>query len=265
MYSPLVTCLLPTFNRIPRLTRLLEEAVQCFLLQDYPNKELILCNDTPGQEIHCDFPQVRVINSHARFPTLGDKLHWMIEQAEGEYMCRWDDDDISLPWRLSLSVEHLAGGAHREWRPENHWYTPVQNGELAFYHTQHPGNTHIMSIWHRDLLRGLTYPGRPCPSGLEDQTFNSCIWEMGYPRRGTVLPLEDIFYLYRWGTGSKHLSGGGGGQKMQDTYVRLAEEQITAGYHMINPRWHLDYKGLAKAAAARIASEDVAIKPPVAS
>lgn len=250
----LVSCLLPTYNRIPRLTFLLEEAIECFIRQSYKEKELIICNDTPGQTIKFIHPQVRVINRSYRFPTLGEKLHWMLEQAQGEYICRWDDDDLSLPWRLSTSVARLYGDTssprdyaapkttplHKEWRPENHWYFP-KGGLIE--ETKHPGNTHIAAIWHRDIIlnAGVKYPGRPCPSGLEDQTFTSHLRSLGYPNFGDLLPLEDIFYMYRWGTGSCHLSGKGGGETMQRTYAELGTRQPLQGEFTIEPRWHGNY------------------------
>ena len=48
---PLVSCICPTYNRPPRHQHLLEEAIASFLRQDYPNKELIVLNDCPGQEL----------------------------------------------------------------------------------------------------------------------------------------------------------------------------------------------------------------------
>jgi hypothetical protein len=189
----------------------------------------------------------------------------MLEQAQGNYICRWDDDDISLPWRLSYSVAKLFGatppkGTLRgmsqwrwdppsgfptlmEWRPENHWYFP-KGGKLQ--ETKHPGNTHIMSIWHRDLIlkQNVAYPGRVCPSGYEDQTFNQHLFKLGYPRYGDILPTPYMFYLYRWGTGSLHLSGKGGGERMQQTYRELADTPIVEGTFDLKPRWHTDFVGL---------------------
>lgn len=245
----LISCLLPTFNRYPYLAYLVEESVECFLRQTYADRELIILNDTPGQNIQFYHPKVRVINTNFRYPTLGEKLHWMLQQAQGEYICRWDDDDLSLPWRLETSMNYLQGG--KEWRPENHWYDP-KDGELSI--TKHPGNTHIMSIWHRDIIldTGVTYPGKPCPSGLEDQTFNQHLWNLGYPRYGTMLPIEEIFYLYRWGTGSQHLSGAGGGDVMQRTYEKLATTTVTLGHFDIKPRWHTDHLARVNEAIARM-------------
>jgi cellulose synthase/poly-beta-1,6-N-acetylglucosamine synthase-like glycosyltransferase len=63
----LVSCVCPTYNRPPHYHHLLEEAIESFLRQDYPNKELIVLNDCPGQELICDGPGVRVVNVGERF------------------------------------------------------------------------------------------------------------------------------------------------------------------------------------------------------
>jgi len=262
----LVSCLLPTYNRIPKLAHLLNEAIESFLRQTYQHKELILLNDTPGQVLRFDHPQVRVVNSTTRFATLGEKLHFMMEKAQAEFICRWDDDDISLPWRLSASVARLFGHttchreyfppknsrpALKEWRPENHWYD--DRGKLLSM-TRHPGNTHIMSIWHRSLIEdtGVQYPGAACPSGHEDQTFNRHIWSLGYPRFGDLLEPEDMFYLYRWGTGSRHLSGA----DMQANYNLLGQEFITYGEFNLTPGWLHDHIKRAADAARKLRASD---------
>lgn len=252
----LISCLLPTYNRFPLGQLLVAEAVESFLRQDYENKELILLNDCPEQTLYFNHRQVRVINANHRFPTLGAKLHWMLQQAQGEYICRWDDDDISLPWRLSYSASKVGclpdlHGRLPEWRPENHWYAPRPQGlePQVLTESKHPGNTHIMSIWHRNILGTVEYPGEPCPSGLEDQTFNSAIRRRGYPFQGDLLPLDKIFYLYRWGVTRDHLSGKGGGQTMQATYDALATASIVPGVFNIEPVWRADYAALASAAA----------------
>ena len=47
----MISCLMPTYNRIPGRQFLIDEALESFLLQDYEDKELIICNDTPGQKL----------------------------------------------------------------------------------------------------------------------------------------------------------------------------------------------------------------------
>src|SRR5215212_6246488 len=112
MSLPLVSCICPTYNRPPDHKHLVEEAIESFLRQTYPNKELIVLNDCPGQELSCDSPGVRVVNVPERFPTLGEKYNAAIALARGDLIAPWEDDDISLPWRLSLSVDRLGDAGY---------------------------------------------------------------------------------------------------------------------------------------------------------
>jgi glycosyltransferase involved in cell wall biosynthesis len=102
-----ISAICPTFNRISKRKHLLEEAIESFLRQDYPNKELILVNDAPGQVLVCDKPGVRIFNLSERFKTLGEKYNWAINACDGELICSFEDDDISLPHRLSFSAEQI--------------------------------------------------------------------------------------------------------------------------------------------------------------
>jgi len=70
-----VSCICATYNRSPQHQWLLEEAVESFLRQDYSEKELIILNDCPGQELVCDAPGVVVINIPRRFHSHGEKLN----------------------------------------------------------------------------------------------------------------------------------------------------------------------------------------------
>lgn len=288
----LVSCLLPTYNRYPDHGYLLEEAVQSFIAQDYQHKELIILNDTPGQSIVIQHPKIKCVNVGERFDRLGNKIHHMLHNlAQGDYICRWDDDDVSLPWRLSYSVGKLVEGAKNnpthchsfrvpsgivsyasEWRPECHWF---YHGEIKQV-TYNPGNTHIMAIWHRDILGfqpppagidplrdttiavPITYPGEPCPSGLEDQTFTAALRKRGYPFIGDRIPLQDIFYLYRWGVQPNHLSGKGGMEVMQKTYEQIGQQLVMKQTYTIRPKWQRDYCSLAAAAARQFANTQAA-------
>ncbi len=104
---PLISCVMPTYGRPDYVN----EAIQMFLDQDYPNKELVILNDCAGQIFTCDLPPeagVRVINHPERFPSLGDKRNACIELAQGEFIAIWDDDDVYLPWRLSHSYRMMT-------------------------------------------------------------------------------------------------------------------------------------------------------------
>lgn len=247
----MISCLCPTFNRYPQLGFLFEEAVECFLRQDYADKELLILNDTPGQKLSFDHPQIRIFNSQIRLPDLSAKVQYLIDRADGDLFCRWDDDDLSLPWRLSYSLVRL--GARVEWRPENFWFA---NGSNPWKEDHHPGNTHVMAIWRRDALAAI---GGHYPAGFsggEDLTFNRLLAEAGHPKRGDLIPADDMFYVYRWGTGSQHLSGKSdcSPRPHQAHWDMLGRAPIEAGVFTIRPHWRTDYAVSSRHATKRFAT-----------
>jgi len=105
---PFVSCICPTYNRCPDYQWLVEEAVESFLRQDYPadRRELIVLSDAPGQEL---IPPsgVTVQMKWPRVSSLGEKYNYGIAVSRGDLICPWEDDDISLPWRISQAVKMI--------------------------------------------------------------------------------------------------------------------------------------------------------------
>lgn len=228
-----IACLMPTFNRVSESPHLLAEAVGSFLEQDHADKVLLIGNDTPGQELECDYAGVHVINWPERFPTLGAKIAAMIESVSADAYCRWDDDDYSLPWRLSMSADRM--GSYIEWRPSNYWWYRAGRPDEV-WEVERAGNTHCMAIWRPEVLEKID--GYPDTSGDEDQQFNHRLARRqisplaGYGN----LPHDDIFYCYRWGVSPRHLSGRGGKrEELDDQYQRIGERKIVEGRHVIEP------------------------------
>jgi glycosyltransferase involved in cell wall biosynthesis len=105
----LVSCIMPTANR----RRFVPEAIRLFLAQDYPEKELVILDD--GEDSVADLipqqPQIRYLREHRRQP-VGVKRNLACEEARGEIIAHWDDDDWYAPSRLRYEVEELlVGGA----------------------------------------------------------------------------------------------------------------------------------------------------------
>ncbi len=106
--APLVSCIMPTYNRRPFVAR----AIAYFLRQDYEPKELIVVDDGADRvadQIPTD-PRVRYIALPQRLP-LGAKRNLACEQAHGEFIAHWDDDDWHGPRRLSYQVGTLQNAA----------------------------------------------------------------------------------------------------------------------------------------------------------
>lgn len=99
--EPLVSCIMPTCDR----RRFVGRAIRYFLEQDYPNRELVVVDD--GVDCVADLipadPRIRYIRLSER-RTIGAKRNLACEQARGELVVHWDDDDWSAPRRLRYQV-----------------------------------------------------------------------------------------------------------------------------------------------------------------
>ncbi len=183
----LVSCTMPTYGR----PAYVGEAVAMFLADDYPNKELILLNDCPGQTFEFDHPRVRVINEPSRFPTLGDKRNACIEAAAGEIIAIVDDDDVYLPWRLSLTVEQMLRRDTPFYRPAS--YLAYQGGErLDGWRATPEWGVHGMVAFTKDLWRDAgRYP--PQTSARTRSCCRRCIGCLAPSISATRLPTTTGF------------------------------------------------------------------------
>ena len=94
----LVSCLMITKNR----ANFAMCAVRCFLNQTYPNKELLIIDDGECGELarfidHLDDTRIRYIRLAPGNNALGDLRNRSVALAQGEWVCQWDDDDMSDP------------------------------------------------------------------------------------------------------------------------------------------------------------------------
>jgi len=117
---PLVSCIMPTADRIDFAIW----AVQRFLRQDYPARELVIIDD--GQEPVADRlpsdPRIRVLRRAPRL-SVGAKRNLGAEHARGEILCHWDDDDWSADDWISRQVKALGNNACTGLR-ELYFYDP---------------------------------------------------------------------------------------------------------------------------------------------
>lgn len=233
---PLVSCIIPTYN-MPNRLDCLEEAVESFLRQDYPNKELIVIIDSAGQVIQFDHPQVTVINHASRFASLGEKLNYAILHSKGELICRFDDDDISQPWRMSQQVEILSNGFDY-CVPSHAW--SFGGGE---YHFQDKGcYANTMGMFSRSAWSdvGGFSMRKQCDADvlLDSELKKSHKWKC----YGTTE--ETAPYIVQWDTGRDHFSGYGieGSVHLYDEFGTKG----TAGTYKLKPHWNRDYSQLGK-------------------
>ncbi len=224
------SCFCATYGR----PRILEEAIQSFLRQDYDGeKELIILNDHPDQHLVFDHPEVKIINVKDRITPLGKKFNDVAALCSGEVLFVWEDDDIYLSNRISYSMAHLNQGL-------------FHTGQGFFEKSQH------------DIVASKNY--FHCNLAVNKTLF----WSVGgYPetdrsrndvdifklldvfRLQQLVQWSEVFYLYRWSsTGSYHGSAWGGDT---DGISDLAEEFVNmrpteTGTIQLDPHWRYDYE-----------------------
>ncbi len=114
---PLVSCIMPTYNR----RAFAPLALEYFRRQTYPNRELIVVDDgsdpvgdlvdswatDAGAANGSRGVSVRYVRLHRRH-TVGAKRNIACEAARGDVVLHWDDDDWHAPRRIAFQVDALA-------------------------------------------------------------------------------------------------------------------------------------------------------------
>lgn len=102
---PKFSVITPTYQREAHLIRQYDG----FKAQDYPNKEWLILDDSPKPSPFfsaLDDPEVYYFYSPERI-TIGEKRNILIEEAIGEYIAHFDDDDYYAPHYLTTMAKHL--------------------------------------------------------------------------------------------------------------------------------------------------------------
>jgi glycosyltransferase involved in cell wall biosynthesis len=158
---PLVSCIMPTYER----RRYIPQALQSFLQQDYPNRELIIVDD--GKDTIGDLverlPNVRYL--HVARTSIGAKRNLACKHAAGEIIAHWDDDDWYSPDRLRYQVMPILAGKADLTGLENAFVLALPRGEFwttapALHQRLFVGNVHGGTLVYRKDLwtQGLRYP-----------------------------------------------------------------------------------------------------------
>ena len=108
---PLISCLCVTHQKPEMLRRV----IGCFQCQTYPNRQLVLVyeeTDLPtaryiANQSFNDKVKVIMVPRNSPELSLGALRNLSVEQADGEYLCQWDDDDWYDPERLSTQLKVL--------------------------------------------------------------------------------------------------------------------------------------------------------------
>jgi O-antigen biosynthesis protein len=237
----LVSCVMPTRDR----TDFALHAVRCFQRQDYRATELVIVEDGPpalASALPGD-PRIRLVTSEMS-RSIGALRNIACQEARGDILIQWDDDDWHGPQRISRQISGIRDGSADitalrdatifdlpEWRfwrwsPRLHrqmFVRDVHGGTLAF--RRH--------VWQR-LAR---YPDR---SLAEDAAFLDQAVRRGARLRS--LSAEGLFIYVRHGTNSWRLNTrpGGGWHAVAEPEFPAADREFYAGHSLAAPfRPHL--------------------------
>jgi glycosyltransferase involved in cell wall biosynthesis len=195
---PLVSCIMPTFNR----RSFLRLALKAFDSQDYPARELIVVDDgtDPVGDLVEKAPMARYVRLSVR-ASIGEKRNRACAEARGTIIAHWDDDDWYAPGRLSRQIAPLLAGEAELTGLENSFMLELPAGR--FWRT-HPnlhrrmfvGDVHggTLVYWKRLRDEGLRYP----PSSIaEDAAMIQAAVRRG--KRLARVPNNGLFVYVRHG------------------------------------------------------------------
>jgi len=220
--KPLVSCLTCTYGRYTWL----KEAIQCFLLQDYDERELIILNNHPVA-INLDLPRVRVINEPGH-PTLGDCRNRLLQEAKGDFVRTWDDDDLYLPWAISQGVENM--GSYAAFKPRYSWFSRRNS-----VYTKNENVYEASWTARTDAVRRYGYKGQ---SGGDEHTPLS----IGLEREGFLVKDVRPSYVYRWDTPLWRISGSLGSDTVENrTAIWMKQNDDHGSGEPLVPGFRKDY------------------------
>ena len=113
MSNPLVSVVIPSFNRLDYLLR----AIESVLNQTYSKTEIIVVNDGSTEEGYLEhkyIKDIKQINLEQNQKIIngfgpGNIRNFGINKASGEWIAFLDDDDLWLKDKLEIQLNHLKG------------------------------------------------------------------------------------------------------------------------------------------------------------
>jgi len=103
---PLISCLCLSYQR----PELLQNVINSFLSQTYPNKQLVVIShkdDTKTASVVKSFNNKLIKYFNAPKRSIGELRNFAISKAEGDYFCQWDDDDWYHKDRLKIQMAEI--------------------------------------------------------------------------------------------------------------------------------------------------------------
>ncbi|MCE3259890.1 MAG: glycosyltransferase [Bacteroidetes bacterium] len=140
--SPKISVILPVYNA----EKYIAEAITSILSQTFSNFELIVVNDGSNdrsEEIILSFKDDRIVYLRQKNAGLAATLNKGISLANGEYIARQDNDDISLPERLEKQLNFLE--EHKEVSLLGTWAEIIdeQGRSTGRFHRHHASDSYL--------------------------------------------------------------------------------------------------------------------------
>lgn len=245
---PKISCTCITFDR----PRLLEEAIQSFLEQDYKGEmEMVILNDQAkvklkiSDKYQSEKRKIKIYNIEDKAITVGAKRNHCTKLATGLVIFPWDDDDIHFKWRVSMTIDRMKNTHY--WKPDRLWF--MNHGEIK---SGGPTITMAPSMagYSKELFDKVG--GYDHIDSGQDQTLENKFVKSGYRIVDKIKP-EEIYYVYRFaGTGSPHLSSQGYGKG-----IRMDAGSGLIRVENLIPQYRDDYLSTIKKTIANMKSKEV--------
>lgn len=149
-----MTCLCLTRNR----REWLPQAIQCFLDQTYPARELLILSD--GGDVRDLVPadeRIRLLHLDG-CSRIGEKRNVGCERARGSLIAHWDDDDYSAAGRLSDQVERLLASAQAVTGYRSMRFIECDTGRQWQYEGNDNYALGTSLVYRRDWWQGHPFP-----------------------------------------------------------------------------------------------------------
>lgn len=232
METPEITALMLYYGR----RNVAEEAVESFLRQTYPHKQLVIVNTHPDPvNFEQDHPNIEVHNIIPdTFENLNEKYNYAFSQIKTNWWCPWDSDDIWLPWHF----ENLAAGI-----PRKKGESPLKVGIKTCYFA----NDNVIhkigwNMWGNCIYesmdnKGNLYPG--CDSTIAENCDSQILLKKDWTRCWLKQPRSFIFRWDQKSHGSAYMKKDGADLE----YHKRCRAKMYAKRNAepFRPHWDRDY------------------------
>lgn len=182
--NPLISVLIPAYN----VEDYIEEAVISIINQTYKNLEIIIINDCSTDCTDSICKSLVLLDERIKYFSnevnsgISVTLNKGLEAAQGEYILRMDSDDISLPNRVEILLEHLIKNPEIDIVGSSTITIDSAGNEIGKYFTLEN---------HKDMINTLKYSSPLLHIWLCKKILYKEVGNYRYP------PVEDYDFILR--------------------------------------------------------------------